>query len=218
MKTLFAFLVALLLPAAAFAAPVSPPQPRATAMAQSQSASQSQSGALAGVNNNLTFTSPTQTTSTVNSTGTSANTLTYGGTITSNVNTNAGGTQTLKNVPPIYAPSLTSSMSEVCLGSASGGVAGPGFGVSLGKTVVDDGCERRLDASVMARLGMKEVAFNIMCEDPRVAKATKGTTNECPSVKAEQQKTAAGQHKYTDPIIRERLGLPPIPESEQAPQ
>ncbi len=208
MKTLFSFLVALLLPVAAFAAPL----PYTTAQAQSQSQSASQSGALAGVNNNLTFTSP----SAVNSTSTSTNSVTYGGTTTSNINTS--GTQTLKNVPQVYAPGLTSSLSEVCLGSASGGVAGPGFGVSLGKTVVDDGCERRLDASVMARLGMKEVAFNIMCEDPRVAKATKGTANECPSVKAEQQKTAEGQHKYTDPIIRARLGLPPLPKSEQAPQ
>ncbi len=212
MKYFLTFLAALLLPVAAFAAPLAPPTPYTTAQAQSQSASQS--GALAGVNNNLTFTSPSAVNST--STSTSANSVTYGGTTTSNINTS--GTQTLKNVPQVYAPGLTSSLSEVCLGSASGGVAGPGFGVSLGKTVVDDGCERRLDASVMARLGMKEVAFNIMCEDPRVAKATKGTANECPSVKAEQQKTAEGQHKYTDPIIRARLGLPPLPKSEQAPQ
>jgi hypothetical protein len=64
---------------------------------------------------------------------------------------------------------------------------------------------------------MKEVAFNIMCEDPRVAKATEGTSTECPSVIA-AKKAAKDKPQYTDPIIRARLGLPPLPKSEQAPQ
>jgi len=188
-----------------------------SAQAGSSSNSQSLSGsqALSSVNNTLNF--PGVTSSTNTSTANDTSSVTYSGGVNSNTNVNYSGTQTVKNVPGIYAPNLTNSITETCLGSASGGVAGPGFGISLGKTITDEGCERRLDAAIMAKLGMTEISFNIMCQSKEVAEASKGTNHQCPSVVAEEKATK-GHPKHTDPIIRRRLGLPPLPESEAAPQ
>ena len=120
-------------------------------------------------------------------------------------------------------------MTETCLGSASGGLAAPGFGVTFGKTMTDEGCERRLDASIMARLNMPEVSFRIMCEQKDVYSASQGTSHPCPN--PPEIKVAEEQHpapmmnskdimdpQYTDPYIRQRLGLPPLPKSMEAPQ
>lgn len=161
-----------------------------------------------------------------------SNTLNFPGspsTTTSNINYHASGTETIQQAPPVYAPGLTNSLTETCLGSASGGVSTQLFGLTFGKTTADEGCERRLDASIMARLEMKEVAFRIMCEQPDVYSASQGTNHPCPT--PPQIKTETKLHpapvmgasdivepQWTDPYIRARLGLPPIPKSMQAPQ
>jgi hypothetical protein len=52
--------------------------------------------------------------------------------------------------PGIGAPGLAASGS--CLGSASGGVAGPGFGVSFGSTTPDLDCRRRETARLLGAM------------------------------------------------------------------
>lgn len=130
---------------------------------------------------------------------------------TTNANVNYGGDYTVRSAPTVYAPSLTNSLSETCLGSASGGVSGPGFGVTLGKTTTDEGCERRLNAAIMAKLGMTDISFRIMCESKQVFDASKGSAHPCPGAVVGKVKDP----QYTDPIIRERLGLPPLPAEQK---
>jgi hypothetical protein len=41
-------------------------------------------------------------------------------------------------VPAVVAPSLTTTLSETCMGSTSMGIAGAGFGISFGSTWKDE--------------------------------------------------------------------------------
>lgn len=56
-------------------------------------------------------------------------------------------------VPAVVAPSLTTTLSETCMGSTSMGVAGAGFGVSFGSTWKDEACVRRLDSRELRSFG-----------------------------------------------------------------
>ena len=70
-------------------------------------------------------------------------------TIVSNSRQDVSGTQTLKNVPTAFAPSLAAAGIETCLGSVSGGGSIVGFGGSFGTTIPDPGCQARLDARTL---------------------------------------------------------------------
>ena len=62
--------------------------------------------------------------------------------------------QEIKTVPQVYAPALTTTLTETCMGSSSGGASGMGWGVSLGTSWRDQECVRRLDArEIMQLLG-----------------------------------------------------------------
>lgn len=119
------------------------------------------------------------------------------------------GTQTIKNVPSVGGPPLTSS-NDTCMGSASGSANGPGFGLSLGKTYVDDNCKMLKNSRELWNMGMKAAAMALMCSDPANREALELTGYECPQAKREREKQAAGQVEYTDPIVRHRLGLAPL--------
>jgi hypothetical protein len=86
-------------------------------------------------------------------------------------------TQTIKNVPNVYAPGLSAAGTEVCLGSLSAGGAGAGFGLTVGGTMVDRECQLRLNAKTLAILGYNVAAREEMCLDPevRVAMLAAGT-------------------------------------------
>jgi hypothetical protein len=73
------------------------------------------------------------------------------------------GTQTLKNVPTAFAPSLAAAGIETCLGSVSGGGSIVGFGGSFGTTVPDPGCQARLDARTLWSMGLKGAAVARLC-------------------------------------------------------
>jgi hypothetical protein len=77
----------------------------------------------------------------------------------------------VKNVPSMVAPGLTSSFNDVCAGSVSGSAGIMGFGGSAGKTYEFETCVRRMNAIFFANLGMKEVAKEIMCGDQEVYEA-----------------------------------------------
>jgi hypothetical protein len=73
------------------------------------------------------------------------------------------GTQTLKNVPTVFAPGLTAAGLETCLGSFSGGVGVVGTGVSFGSTIPDPGCAARLDARTLWSFGLRKAAVARLC-------------------------------------------------------
>jgi hypothetical protein len=81
-----------------------------------------------------------------------------------NSRTEVSGTQTLKNVPTAFAPSLAAAGIETCLGSVSGGGSIVGFGGSFGTTIPDPDCAARLDARTLWSMGLKGAAVARLCQ------------------------------------------------------
>jgi hypothetical protein len=126
-------------------------------------------------------------------------------------------TATIKNVPSVNGPPLTTS-NDTCMGSTSGSVNGPGFGIGLGTTWTDDNCLMLKNSRELWNMGMKAASMALMCTDHRTRKALEVTGFKCPNqldgspkvADAGGPATVATGEKYTDPIIRARLGLPPL--------
>lgn len=97
------------------------------------------------------------------------------------INTTNHGSDLGDAVPAVVAPSLTTTLSETCMGSTSMGVAGAGFGVSFGSTWKDDACVRRLDSRELRSFGVglapnDAILFHFaakerMCADPKIRQA-----------------------------------------------
>jgi hypothetical protein len=123
------------------------------------------------------------------------------------------GTQTVRNVPSVSGPPLVSS-NDTCMGSISGAVNVPGVGVGFGKTTVDENCVMLKNSREMWNMGMKGAALARMCMDSLNKEALEITGFTCPQTTRDQQKAAqaasAPKEQYTDPIVRERLGLAPL--------
>jgi len=84
---------------------------------------------------------------------------------------NNTGTSTVRNVPTVFAPGLTASALETCLGSVSAGAAVVGTGASFGTTVPDAGCQARLDARTLWAFGLKKAAVIRLCLMPEIYKS-----------------------------------------------
>jgi hypothetical protein len=123
-------------------------------------------------------------------------------------NISFGGTDipshtTIRNTPDVVMPALTASMVE-CFGSASGGVSVAGFGISLGKTYIDEECQARRNANQAVALGEVAVGYQVMCANPSFFKADQVTKKICkvypPGMepKPEQQPTAAAPEAKVD--------------------
>jgi hypothetical protein len=91
------------------------------------------------------------------------------------------GSYTVRSAPPIAAPSLTSTFSDTCMGSASFGLSFVGFGATAGSTMVDDACVRRLDSREFRAMGLNDVALALLCQSPANKKAVEATGRACPS-------------------------------------
>lgn len=128
----------------------------------------------------------------------------------------SGGTQTIKNVPSVAGPNLTTS-NDTCMGSSSGSMNGPGFGVSIGSTWSDANCKLLKNSRELWNMGMKAAAMALMCTDTANRDALEMTGFECPQTsrnkKIAQQSSAVNppssgdQEHITDPYIRARMGL-----------
>jgi hypothetical protein len=84
---------------------------------------------------------------------------------------NNEGTQTIKNVPSVFAPGLAAAGLETCLGSVSGGGSFVGTGFSFGSTIPDPGCAARLDARTLWSMGLKKAAVARLCLTPDIARS-----------------------------------------------
>lgn len=83
------------------------------------------------------------------------------------------------------APSLISSNGpESCLQSVSGGVQLIGVGVSSGKYIQDEECNRRRDSITLSNMGMKVAAVALMCQNHNVWRAMFMSATPCPIVRA----------------------------------
>lgn len=108
------------------------------------------------------------------------------------------------NTPTVIAPSLAAAGTESCLGSASVGGAGPGFGVTIAGTITDRGCNLRLYARTLYNLGHRRAATLILCNDPDVARALWAEGVRCPDLVAAEVALLA-------PAARPIAAAPPAP-------
>jgi hypothetical protein len=93
---------------------------------------------------------------------------------------NTSSPERLKTVPQVYAPALSTTLTETCMGSTSGGISVMGFGGTLGSTWNDTQCVRRLNAREMAQtLGDREAARALLCQDKDVAAAYLAVSQSC---------------------------------------
>lgn len=123
-----------------------------------------------------------------NGNGNGSNNTVAGGTSSSAVNV-----RSRQQAPAIVAPGLTAAGIESCLGSTSIGGAGPGFGVTIGGTTTDRGCNLRLYSRTLYALGHRVAATQILCNDPDVAQALLAEGIQCRvGVGAEVQRAAGG--------------------------
>lgn len=126
------------------------------------------------------------------------------------------GTQTVKNVPSMAGPNLVSS-NDTCMGSSSGAISAPGVGLSLGTTWTDRNCVRLKNARELWNMGMKGGSIALMCMDSENREALELTGFECPQTTRDRHNQVvtetqtrvqtSGPQTYTDPFIRRRLGL-----------
>lgn len=75
----------------------------------------------------------------------------------------APATQTIRNVPSVFAPGLAAAGLETCLGSVSAGGAFVGTGISFGTSIPDPACAARLDARTLWSMGLKKAAVARLC-------------------------------------------------------
>jgi hypothetical protein len=88
------------------------------------------------------------------------------------------------------APPLTSS-NDTCMGSASVGAAGVTFGLSLGKTYVDENCMMLKNSRELWNMGYRGAAIARMCMDARNREALELSGVRCPEPKKDSQAQAS---------------------------
>jgi len=102
------------------------------------------------------------------------------------------GTYTMKNVPSVNGPNLTTS-NDTCMGSSSGSANGPGFGVSFGTTWTDEHCKRLKMSRELWNKGMKAASLAMDCMDPAARVALEITGSKCPqSMTADERRNNYG--------------------------
>ena len=101
------------------------------------------------------------------------------------------------------SPSLMSSGTESCLQSISGGLQLVGIGVSSGKYIQDEECNRRRNAITLSNMGMKIAAVSLMCQNADVWRAMLLAATPCPVVK--YGKIIVGKRAMLE--IKQRPGL-----------
>jgi hypothetical protein len=89
------------------------------------------------------------------------------------------GEYSVKAVPNVTAPGLTTTLTETCMGSTSAGAGWVGFGFSFGTTWRDSACVRRLDARQLAAIGYNLGAKELMCDSDAVREALKRAGKPC---------------------------------------
>jgi hypothetical protein len=105
-----------------------------------------------------------------------------GQTNTTTSTTTNSTTSNASDIPPPSAnsPSYSSMSQDVCSMGISGSVSTGVFGLSGGKHVVDENCERIKLAKVLQDFGMKVASVAVLCQDKRVFAAMEAAGTPCP--------------------------------------
>ena len=174
------------------------------------------------VNQNVTNESTSNNTNVNTSANTNVNTSTSDSNVTTNnknVNQNnntsdntnrnineSNSVQTInQNVkseaPPAsaIAPSIMSYSQDLCTVGRSGAFQGQVFGLSTGRTVTDENCERLKLSKYLYDMGMKVASISLLCADPRVFGAMEMAGTPCPyKGKIGKEATASWLENKTD--------------------
>ena len=116
---------------------------------------------------------------------------------TTNTNTNQyNGAGSASEIPvaSAVAPSLMSGGNDSCLKSTSGGVSTLQIGISSGKYVEDEDCNRRKDAQMLFTLNMKIAAITRMCQHDANWLSMFESGTPCPLIVG--GKVVAGKNAY----------------------
>ncbi len=112
---------------------------------------------------------------------TSTATTTYQSGSESTSTTNNTTNSDIRSSPPTAgAPSYNTMTQDVCAVGVSAGVQTFGIGVSGGKHVIDENCERLKLARILNDFGMKVAAVAILCQDERVFESMIQAGTPCP--------------------------------------
>jgi len=89
--------------------------------------------------------------------------------------------QNIKSPPPsAIAPSMMSYSQDLCTTGQSGAVQTQIIGLSAGRTVRDQNCERMKLSKTLYDMGMRVAAVSLLCQDRRVFKAMEMAGTPCP--------------------------------------
>jgi len=89
--------------------------------------------------------------------------------------------QNIKSPPPsAIAPSMMSYSQDLCTTGQSGAVQTQIIGLSAGRTVRDQNCERMKLSKTLYDMGMRVAAVSLLCQDFRVFKAMEMAGTPCP--------------------------------------
>lgn len=163
---------------------------------------------VSGLQNYVIMTGPEKSVSTVNSNqnGTLTTNLTGGTDSTQRIvqsgetvsRTEYSGDYTIKNVPSVNGPPLTTS-NDTCMGSTSGSANGPGFGIGFGTTWTDEHCKDLKTSRELWNKGMKAASLAMDCMNPRAKLALEITGTKCPqSMTVEERQIAFGIQASAD--------------------
>ena len=139
--------------------------------------------ALADDTNTQTNTSGSNTNITGGYESTSETTYADGSTNTTTTNNDTTATKNNKStVPPpsANAPSYSAMSQDVCSMGVSGSISTSIVGVSGGKHIIDENCERIKLAKVLQDFGMKVASVAVLCQDHRVFEAMQSAGTPCP--------------------------------------
>ena len=91
------------------------------------------------------------------------------------------GTTTVDRTPSTAAsPNVIVNNQDVCTTGISGAAQSAWFGISVGKTIRDENCERLKLARSLYGMGMKVASVSLMCQDTRVFQAMEMAGTPCP--------------------------------------
>ena len=89
--------------------------------------------------------------------------------------------QNIKSPPPsAIAPSMMSYSQDLCTTGQSGAVQTQIIGLSAGRTIRDQNCERMKLSKTLYDMGMRVAAVSLLCQDPRVFGAMEMAGTPCP--------------------------------------
>ena len=144
-------------------------------------------------NNNVNTSTSSSTVNTENiNVNNNTNTSQNVNTSTSTSNATQKVTQRIKTAPPsAVAPSIMSYSQDLCTTGASSAVQTQFFGISSGRSVRDENCERLKNSKALYDMGMKVAAVALLCQDEKVFRAMEQSGSPCPykgKIGAEAQK------------------------------